>query len=351
MNKKMFLTLILAILLGFSAFAQTYSILVKPAGSKEWGYADLKGNMIIEAKYKKCIGFSENGLAAIYDSKEKAFYFIDMKGERLPTEVEKFKLIEVFGFGMKGFNDERAPVKIEDQWGYLDTEGKLVIQAKYDKVTIFNNGFAGVQRDGKYFALAKNGEEFPVEAPGIKDLNRFSEQLASYKTEAGLVGFVDGSGKSVIEPKFKSAGDFHGGLAWAKTPDGSVGYINPVGEWAINPKFEAGKNYDPETGMVRIKLGGKWGYSNKEGSIYFMNDSDICEDFFSGLARGKKDKKSGYYNAKMEWVIQPQFDGARDAKNGYASVKQGDFWGVIDANGDWVIQPKFEDIKDVEVIN
>lgn len=349
MKKKMTLSLILVFLLGFSALAQTYVVMVQPVGSKDWGYADIKGNMIIDAKYKKCIGFSEDGFAAIYDAKLKQFYFINLKGETLPTEIKDFKLIEVFGFGMKGFNDGFAPVKVEEKWGFLNTEGKLAIQAKYDKVTIFNSGYASVQRDGKFFVVDKSGTEFPVDVPGIADLNDFSEQLASLKTEADLVGFVDGTGKVVIEAKFKAAGDFHGGIAWAKNNAGSVGFINPQGEWVLEPQYDAGKNFDPESGLVRVKTGEKWAYVNKSGELMYMNDSDLFEDFSNGLARGKKNDKFGYFNDTGVWAIQPQFDGARDFKNGYACVKSGEKWGIIDKTGKWVVEPKFEEIKDVEL--
>jgi hypothetical protein len=349
MKKKMTLSLILAFLLGFGALSQTYVVLVQPAGSKDWGYADIKGNMIIDAKYKKCIGFSDNGLAAIYDAKIKQFYFINLKGETLPTEIKDFKLIEVLGFGMKGFNDGLAPVKVGEKWGFLNTEGKLAIQAKYDKVTIFN-GFASVQRDDKFFVVDRSGTEFQVDVPGVSDVNDFSEQLASFKTAGDLVGFIDGSGKVVIDAKFKSAGDFHGGMAWAKNNAGTVGFIDQKGEWVLEPQFEAGKNLDPEIGLVRVKAGDKWAYVNKSGKMMYMNDSDLFEDFSNGLARGKKNDKFGYFNDKGEWAIQPQFDGARDFKNGYASVRQGELWGVIDKTGTWIIQPKFEDIKDVEFV-
>jgi len=350
MKKKMFLTLALTLLLGFGAFAQNYVILVQPVGSKEWGYANLKGDLIIEAKYRKSIGFSEDGLAAIYDAKIKQFYFINLKGETLETEITGYKLKEIFGFGMKGFSNGLAPVQLNEKWGFLNTEGKLAIPTKYDNVIPFNDGFSSVQRNGQFFVLDINGNEYPVDVPGIEDLNDFSEQLASFKTSGDLVGFVDGGGRLAIQPTYLSAGDFHGGLAWAKSTSEKVGYINPQGEWVLEPQYEAGKNFDAGSGMARVKTGDKWAYINRAGEIMYMYDSETFDDFFDGLARGKKNEKFGYFTTKGEWAIQPQFDGARDFKNGYASVKKGELWGVIDKTGAWVFEPKFEDVKDVEMV-
>ena len=349
MKTTMFFAFFLTMLLGMNAFAQDYRILVQPAGVKEWGYSDLTGQLVIDAKFKKAIGFSD-GYAAIYDSKLKQFYFIDKDGNTLQTEIKDFKLIEIFGFGMKGFIGGFAAVKILESWGFFDTSGKLVIPAKYDNVTTFNQGFATAKLGSKFFVLDKNAGEYPVDVPGIADLNEFSEGFASYKTDEGKVGFVDGSGKVVIEAAFKSAGDFHVGLAWAKNDAGMVGYINTSGEWVIDPGFDSGKDFDALTGLARVKSGDKWGYVNKSGGMSYINDSEIFEDFFNGLARGKKGGLFGFYNDKMEWAIQPQYDGARDFKNGYAAVRKGELWGVIDVSGKMIIAPKFDDIKDVEVI-
>jgi hypothetical protein len=349
-SMKKTITLILSLFFGISAFAQTYTILVRPAGVKEWGYANLKGDLIIDAQYKKCIGFSEDGYAALYDGIKKQFFFINLKGEPLTTEITGFKLIEILGFGMKGFYDGLAAIKVGDRWGYLNTGGKLAIPVNYEKVTVFNSGYAAVQRDNNFFVLDHNGKEYQVDSPGIVDLNEFSEKLASFKTKAGLIGFIDGAGKVAIQPKFQSAGDFHGGLAWAKSTSGKIGYIDPKGEWVIEPKFDAGKNLDPVSGLMRVKTGDKWGYSSKTGNVTYMADSEAIEDFSNGLAKGKKGDKFGFFNNKMEWAIEPQFDGARDFKNSYASVKTGELWGVIDKTGNWVIKPKFDEIKDVEVI-
>jgi hypothetical protein len=347
---KKSITLILTFFIVISAFTQSYTILVRPAGVKEWGYADLKGNMIIDAKFKKCTEFSSDGLAAIYDAKLKQFYFINVKGETLKTEITDFKLQEFLGMGMKGFNDGFAPIKLADKWGFLDTRGQLAIPAKYDKVTQFHSGFATAQIDKLFYTLDESGIEHLVDLPDLADLNNFSEKLASFKTAGGLVGYIDGSGNVAIPAQFQNAGDFFGGLAWAKNNLGLVGYIDSKGVWTIQPQFTAGKDFNAESGIARVKTADKWAYVNKAGEIIYMNDSEIIEDFSDGLARGKKNEKFGYFNDKGEWAIQPQFDGARDFKNGYAAVKKGELWGVIDKTGKLVIEPKFDEIKDVEKV-
>jgi hypothetical protein len=350
MKNKIALSIILSISFGFSAISQTYVVQVKPAGSKDWGYANVKGELIIPAQFKKCWAFSDEGLAPIYNPEAKEFYFINLKGEKLATEISGYKLIEAFGFGLKGFENGMVPVKQGEKWGYLNTEGKLAIPCKYDDASPFNEGFATVKINEKFIVLNKQGVETGIEIPNVKDIRSFSEKLAPFKTIDGKMGFIDVNGKVAIEAQFLSVGYFNGGIAYAKTADKMVGFINKKGEWAIKPQFLDVKGYDPECGLARVKSGEVWGYVNKSGEMVNINISETLDDFFNGLAKGKKNEKVGFYNAKGEWAIEPKFDNARDFENGYAAARVGEKWGIIDKTGKWVAEPVFDDIKDVKLV-
>src|SRR3972149_12092721 len=142
---------------------QTYVTQVKPIGSDLWGYANQKGEIIIQAQFTKCYKFSIEGLAPIYDTKNRQYYFINLKGEKLSTEITDFKLIDGFGFDVEGFNNGLAPIKQGEKWGYLNANGKIAIPIKYDHVTEFNGGYAVAKSGEKYIVLNIKGEEFPVD--------------------------------------------------------------------------------------------------------------------------------------------------------------------------------------------
>jgi hypothetical protein len=349
MKMKSFFSVLAALAVSSTAFSQTLVTQVQPAGGKKWGYANLKGDIIIPAQYEKCYQFSADGWAPIYDTDAKQYYFINLKGEKLNAEVKKFKLIDGLGFDLKGFEDGLVPVRVEDKWGFLNTQGKLVIPAKYDHVTDFHDGYVPVELNEKHFILNTQGEETPVDA-SITDVKAFSENLAPCKTADKKAGFLGPDGKIAIAPQFESVGYFKGGLAWAKTADKKVGYINTKGEWVVKPTFDAGKDFDPKSGMARVKDASGWAYVNTSGTVLKVPDTDLWGDFSNGLAQGRKNGKVGFFNTKGEWTIQPQFDGSRDFVNGYAAAKQGELWGMIDESGNWVIQPKFDHIKDMELV-
>lgn len=349
MKNRLLFGLLIVSLFSFQAVAQTYLAQVKPAGSKKWGYVNDKGELVIPAQFEKCYRFSSEGLAAIYDTAKKQYYFIDSKGNVLPTEITSFKLMDGFGFDLTGFSDGLVPVRVEDKWGYLNSKGKLVIQAKYDKVTEFNEGHAVALSGGKYFVLDTKGTEIPVVSDAV-DVKGFNGKYAPYRAADKKFGFIGVDGKVAIPAQFESVGYFNAGLAWAKNAERKLGYINTKGEWVIQPQFTSGKEFDGVSGYARIKEGEQWAYVSKTGEVLRVADTQSYGDFSNGLAEGKKDAKVGFFNTKGEWVIAPQFEAVRDFKNGYAAAKSNGKWGFIDAKGNWVIPAQYDGIKDFELI-
>jgi len=351
MKKQLFLIGIVITLMITTSFSQTLITQVKPSGSKFWGYANVKGELIIPAQFEKCYRFSEDGYATVYDGKSRQYYFINPKGEKLSTEIVSFKLNDGFGFDLEGFKDGLIGIKVGEKWGFMNASGKLAIPAKYDQVSEFNGGFAVAKLGSTFIVLNKRGEETMVQEGGVIDVKPFAENMASFRTTDKRIGFIGPDGKAVIPAQFESAGEFSDGLAWAKIASGSLGYINTKGAWAIQPQFVSGKTFDPSTGLARIKTtNGSWAYVNKAGELTYVNDTEAWGDFSDGLAEGKKNDKKGFYDSKGKWVIAPQFDGTRDFKNGYAAAKVGDKWGLIDKTGKWVVQPNFDGIKDMELV-
>ena len=347
--KRFIPTLLLAAIASVS-YSQNYYTQVKPAGEKLWGYANQKGEVVIAPKYAKCYKFSPEGWAAIYNQDERQYYFINTKGENMNTEVKGFKLRDGMGFDVEGFKSGLAMIKVGEKWGYMNTEGKMVIPAKYDDANDFNDGYASAKSGDKYFVVDTKGTEKPVDASGITEVRTFSEGMAPYRASDKKFGFIGSDGKVAIPAQYQTVGYFQNGLAWAKGADGKLGYVNSKGEWVIKPQFDAGKEFDKESGLARVKSGDKLAYVSKSGEMVNVSGTESWGDFSEGLADGKVGDKKGFYNSKGEWVIKPQFDGTRDFKNGFAAAKQGDKWGMIDKQGNWVIQPKFDGIKDMEAV-
>lgn len=49
-------------------------------------------------------------------------------------------------------------VEKDGEYGYINTDGELVIEVIYDEASSFNNGYALVKKDGTYMIINKMGE-------------------------------------------------------------------------------------------------------------------------------------------------------------------------------------------------
>ena len=82
-------SLALIVLFHFSVSAQNGLILVKPKGSKKWGFVNLEGNFVINAQYRKVGSFTKDGFAPVIESNAA---FINQEGEKLKTEFDEFSI-------------------------------------------------------------------------------------------------------------------------------------------------------------------------------------------------------------------------------------------------------------------
>ena len=100
------------------------------------------------------------------------------------TDGKELKNTEVFS------NNTLFAKKEGDKWGFANKNGNTVVEAKYDKVTEFNEyGFAGVRLDGKWGVINSAGEE--VLAP-IYMLNEETEPYfigSYYRVQYGFGEF------------------------------------------------------------------------------------------------------------------------------------------------------------------
>lgn len=112
----------------------------------KWGIIKSDGTKVTEFEYEDVIRDEFNtctGGGAIFLKKGGKYYLYDLEGKQL---------------SQTGFDDaclflsdsEYAAVKVGNKWGFIDKEGKMVIEPKYDEAKSFNIGLAPVMLDGKW---------------------------------------------------------------------------------------------------------------------------------------------------------------------------------------------------------
>ncbi|HOF12828.1 MAG TPA: WG repeat-containing protein, partial [Spirochaetota bacterium] len=184
----------------------------------------------------------------------------------------------------------------------------------------------------KYGYIDKSGKI--VINPQFEKAYDFSKEgLAAVKINQKW-GYIDKSGKIVINPQFEDAYSFKEGLALVKLSD-KYGYIDKSGKIVINPQFEDAYSFGEE-GLAIVKLSDKYGYIDKSGKIVINPQFEDAYDFGEeGLALVKLSDKYGYIDKSGKIVIDTQFYYAEEFKNGLALVG-GEKYGYINKSGKYV---------------
>ena len=154
----------------------------------------------------------------------------------------------------------------------------------------------------------------------------------------GKAGYIDRTGKVVIEPRFDKSGPFADGLG-AVQLNGKWGFVDSAGIAAITPQFdEVGQFYE---GLCAVRTGDKWTFIDKAGSRLGRDTYDSVLPFSQGLAAVKVGQRWGFVNREARMAIKPTFEGAWSFTEGLAPVKLHGKWGYIDKAGRVVIKPQY----------
>jgi hypothetical protein len=242
------------------------------------------------------------------------------------------------------FHDGLAKVVATDgKVGYIKDNGEYAIAAKYKNGTLFFDGLAFVVEDGGYPTCIDKSGKTKFVLKEAKIVCGFSEGLALFSDNENKYGFVDKSGKIVVNPQFDGAWHFNEGFA-ILVQDGKCGFIDKTGKIVINPQFDLVSDF--KNGKAAFKNGNQWGFIDTKGSYIINPQFDNVGSFSEGYAPFKQGSDWGYINEKGKIEINPQFDRASDFKSGLAYVEQGNKYGYINPKGQFEINPQFEETSD-----
>jgi WG containing repeat len=300
----------------------------------KYSYIDKTGRVIIDAsKYQRVASFSD-GLSAVFLA-NKGWGFIDKTGK---------VAIEPQFQGAGSFSEGMAGVEIEGKWGFIDKTGQIVIGLRYDLVNSFSEGVAVVAKGDEVFLIDKTGQTILSRNMNELELNIYE----GTKVSDGLIeardcakskyGFIDKTGRFIIEPKYDQAASFSNALARVVVQEGGeekVGLIDRSGYFVIPPKFNTDVNFrrnssDFSEGLVSLTEGlrptitkeAKSVYIDRKGVIVLSTDFSYAGPFHDGMAVVYDEERSkfGFIDKSGNVVISLQYDLAGDFSEGLAYV-------------------------------
>lgn len=275
------------------------------------------------------------------------------------------------------------------RYGFLNNKGEVAIAAQYAGATGMCARRAWVDTGKGWICITPRGRRVGhvsyAEAYGFTHVTIFSdlEKKGPVKTQDYCLaavklgdrwGYVDTSGRVVLEFKYEDARPFYNGMAAVKEqgmwgyirPDGSpafdkkqrvyfafadglapaeengkVGYLRMNGSWGIPPQFANAQPFSE--GMAAVSAGGKVGFIDMAGRWIIQPQFESAQAFAGGLAPARKDGKWGYIDRKGQWVLQPQWQGAQPVADYYAlAVAEGGKVGLYHRSGRWLLQPSLD---------
>lgn len=163
-------------------------------------------------------------------------------------------------------------------------------------------------------------------------------------------GYVDARGALAIPARFRAARCFSEGLAAALPGDVQRevqwGYIDRRGDWAIPPAFRL----EPQPfsqGLAPVWVKGEVGYVDRRGRLAIPARSRSipeCSSFAEGLACFEENELWGFMDRRGRTVIPAQFESVGRFAEGRAAFARGRFqlYGYFDRTGRVVIPEQFK---------
>ncbi|KAF0249676.1 MAG: KWG repeat protein [bacterium] len=192
-----------------------------------YGFIDKEGKIVIKPQFASATSFSD-GLAAVrFKKTDQHPAFIDKKGEAtfyIPSQLTKTfvkktiseintfeltgisdstatsKLTSTFNakiaFDSRAFSENLVSVKINNQYGYINKEGKVVIDPQFAYADAFSNGLAQISLRGKCAFINQSGNVVINTPYHYYSCSTFSSGLAKIQN-GGQIGYIDGDGQFV----------------------------------------------------------------------------------------------------------------------------------------------------------
>ncbi|MFN8114970.1 MAG: WG repeat-containing protein [Bacteroidia bacterium] len=249
-----------------------------------------------------------------------------------------FNLCFVQYYAQKKFpSNTWTPVTVNCKIGYVNPEGKMMIEPQFEHAWPFSQGLAFVWKYVNHSDANKNlplGEEY-----------KYYDIVSN-----SITGIIDSTGTYIVQPKlnFQMVRPFQDGIAYVRI-DNEVKIINKKGMLVPynDPLYD--KEYNKILRVAKDKNNGTPSYANGYSQVVYKG-FDGCEEFSENFAAVRFGNKYGYINRKGELTVVPQFSEANPFSTGYATVavtyyddnnKEIKRYGLIDTLGNFVLAPKY----------
>ncbi len=241
------------------------------------------------------------------------------------------------------FSNGLAVVVCNDKFGYIDKSGQIVIDCVFDEAQDFNQGIAIVEKDG-YFGLIGTTGDYILK-PEFLDVGALSEGLFYAENEKGFKYYAP-DGSVAISTRYDQAFTFENGLAKVKIK-GVVGFIKNDGSFFVQTKQGDLRRFKDTLFVLKLRDSSTFmGPSGMVGDQYYDRIGVLKEN----RAIVSKNGKYGYVNGNSKIVIglkrneYSNYFQFAQFENGHAKVFRQERYALMDSLGDNILPAIFTGI-------
>ena len=276
-----------------------------------------------------------------------------------------------------------------EQCGYIDSEGKVVIEPRFEAAgdwvrdigRVWQNGLVGsIDRNGRFitkpqypkmsfnagggysvpvgdkqlltdYALRPLTDELWDDLKGIK-LNRHTRQDPDYIMieRDRLMGLADGKGRVIVPPRYEEIGWRGHEFPLLIKERGLFGHMDETGSPIGSQRWsEAGMFYNK---LAYVARDGKCGYVDRAGALVIPLIFDECRNFWNADAAIVRRESVFALIDRTGRIVKDGFDEVAipaEDENPIA-VRVREKWGAVDANGNYRIEPAFDALEPLDII-
>ncbi|XOV66092.1 MAG: WG repeat-containing protein [Fluviicola sp.] len=344
-------------------------------GLGEMGYQTPDDEVMLKGSYTFVRPFSEKH-ASVRVSGNKMGIIDESGKEVIPFEYHYTSAVGSGLFAVRKGN--------KDKVGYMNLDGKYVVQPKYDMGFAFQGKRARVavgyyqdmldfkdMENCKYGFIDENGKE--VIEPKYDWAGDFAEGIAPVALN-GRYFFIDKDGNKLDDQTYSNLSGFRGDLCWVRKGS-KGGFINRDNEVVIPLEYQnhmffftrgsrfGSMNLESEIGATRFqnddgvfflsKGPNKWGIvdiNNKVLTPFEYSSFEMPNDGYMEFEKRDRHGFARYEKGVLSEIIPAKFDYIYHYPgNDYVEVGLGDYsnrkMGMYSTEGKELIAPKYEDVE------
>lgn len=248
-----------------------------------------------------------------------------------------------------------APFKLKEGtlWGYIDDEGRTVIEPRFEYAEEFQpNGLAVIQLKGQSGLIVATGQERVK--PIYAYIGPFVEGRAVVSDAKGYT-LIDEVGQEVTTARADYLNALHEGRALFSKQGSSggpsrYGYWDRQGKEVLPAVYEDGSDF--MNGAALVKIGtGEFALIDTDGHRLHTYKHAFVGNPGDGLLSYQETEngKYGYLNTDGTVAIKPQYTAALPFYQGRAVINTaenyGNAYGLIDKQGRQIVPAKYDEVQ------